>query len=329
MKTVKWGVLSAAKIGLEKVIPAMIQSELCEIVGLASRDAERARAATAKLGIPNAYGSYEAMLADPEIEAVYNPLPNHLHVDWTIKALEAGKHVLCEKPVGVDSADARRLVEATHSYPDLKVMEAFMYRFHPQWVEAKKRVDAGAIGELKSIQSYFSYFNDDPGNIRNLYERGGGGLLDIGCYCVSLSRYLFGRAPDRALGVVERDPDLRIDRMTSGILDFSSGTSSFTCSTQLSYYQRVQITGTKGRIEIEIPFNAPPDRQTRIWLETESGIEEISFPICDQYTLQGDAFSKSILEDRPVPTPLSDAVENLEVVDALFASSESKAWISL
>jgi predicted dehydrogenase len=329
MDKVRWGVISTANIGIQRVLPGMLQSEICEIAAMSSRDISKAREAADSLGIPKAYGSYEELLADPDIDAVYNPLPNHMHVDWSIKALEAGKHVLCEKPLGLDTRDAKRLLDASAEHPDLKVMEAFMYRFHPQWVEAKALVEAGRIGELKTIQSFFSYYNVDPNNIRNMAEIGGGGLMDIGCYCISLSRFLFGTQPSCVLGIVERDPVMNIDRMTSGVLDFAVGTSSFTCSTQVFPFQRVQIVGTDGRVEIEIPFNAPPDKETRIWLQTSEGTEEITFPICNQFELQGDVFSKAIMENTPVPTPLIDAIENMAVIDAIFESEGSSDWVSL
>jgi predicted dehydrogenase len=329
MDKVRWGVISTANIGIQRVLPGMLQSEICEIAAMSSRELSKAREAADSLGIPKAYGSYEDLLADPDIDAIYNPLPNHLHVDWSIKALEAGKHVLCEKPLGLDTKDARRLLDAAAEYPHLKVMEAFMYRFHPQWVSAKALVDGGSIGELKTIQSLFSYHNVDPNNIRNMADIGGGGLMDIGCYSVSLSRFLYGKQPKRVLGIVERDPVMKIDRMTSGVLDFEVGTSSFTCSTQLFPYQRVQIIGTAGRVEIEIPFNAPPDVETRLWLHTIEGTEERTFPICNQFKLQGDIFSKAIIEGSPVPTPLSDAIENMTVIDSLFESATRSAWVTL
>jgi predicted dehydrogenase len=327
MKRVRWGVLSTAKIGTQKVIPAMQRGELCEIVAIGSRDIAAAERAASQLSIPRAYGSYEALLADHEIDAIYNPLPNHLHVPWSIRALEAGKHVLCEKPLGMSVADAERLVVAAASYPGLKVMEAFMYRHHPQWKRTKELVDAGAVGELRSVQSAFSYHNVDPTNIRNSVAAGGGGLMDIGCYCISVARFIFGREPQRVCGWVEHDPAFGTDRFASGLLDFGIGTSIFTCSTQLVPYQRVNILGTTGRIEIEIPFNAPPDRPCRIWHEQSGKIEEIFFPICDQYTLQGDAFARAILEDTPVPAPLADAVANLRAVEAVKASAASGKWI--
>ncbi len=326
MKKIRWGVLSTAKIGMQKVIPGMNKSKHCDVVAIASRDAEAANQAARELGLDTAYGTYEALLEDSSIDAIYNPLPNHLHVNWSIKALEAGKHVLCEKPLGLDTIDAKRLLDASRSYPELKVMEAFMYRFHPQWITAESMVRTGKIGPLKTIQTTFSYFNDDPKNIRNRADIGGGGLMDIGCYCISLSRFLFGKKPERVVGMIEYDQKLKTDILSSGMMDFGEGTSTFTCSTQLFYYQRVQIFGTEGRIEIEIPFNAPPDAETRIWLHTNEGVSEKVFPICDQYTLQGDAFANSILEDTPVPTPLSDAIDNMEVIDAVFKSAKSGTW---
>ncbi|UCD50216.1 MAG: Gfo/Idh/MocA family oxidoreductase [Phycisphaerales bacterium] len=329
MSKISWGILSTAKIGVAKVIPAMQKGRFCSVTALASRDLARALAAAKKLGIPKAHGSYEALLADPDIDAVYNPLPNHLHVDWSIKALEAGKHVLCEKPIGLDVADARRLLDAAARHPHLKVMEAFMYRHHPQWVKARQLVAEGGVGQLRSIQSFFSYYNADPANIRSQPEMGGGGLMDIGCYCISLSRFLFGAEPQRVFGIVEYDPTLKVDRLASGLLDFGVGTATFTCATQLSPYQRVNILGTEGRVDIEIPFNAPPKKRCRVWYQRGSDVQEIRLPRCDQYTIQGDLFSQAVLNDTAVPTPLTDAVANMKVIEAVFASAKSGAWQTL
>jgi predicted dehydrogenase len=326
MKKIRWGVLSTAKIGTEKVIPAMQLGEYCKFTAIASRQLEKAQAAARRLGIEKAYGSYEELLADCDVDAVYLPLPNHLHVPWAIKALKAGKHVLCEKPLGLNAAEAQELLEASRKFPRLKVMEAFMYRHHPQWQWVKKRVSEGKIGELRTIQSFFSYYNSDPNNIRNKADIGGGGLMDIGCYCISLSRFIFGAEPRRVCGTREEDPEMKVDRLTSGILEFASGTSTFTCATQLVPYQRVNIFGTKGRIEIEIPFNAPPDRPCKIWHGDDARIEEVILEIYNQYTIQGDLFSRAVLEDREVPTPLEDAVANMQVIDALVRSARSVSW---
>jgi predicted dehydrogenase len=329
MSKVRWGVLSTANIGVAKVLPAMQRGEYSTVAAIASRDLEKARAAAAQLGIPKAYGSYEELLADPEIDAVYNPMPNHLHVPWSIKALQAGKHVLCEKPIALSAAEAQELADAARQHPRLKLMEAFMYRHHPQWQRARQIVESGGIGELRTIQSFFSYFNDDPNNIRNQAGIGGGGLMDIGCYNISLSRFIFGAEPQRIFGIVELDPRLHTDRLVSGIVDFGRGTATFTCSTQLSSYQRVNIFGTTGRVEIEIPFNAPPDRPTKMWHQRGNSVEEITLDTCDQYTLQGDLMSQAILNDTPVPTPIDDAVANMRAIDAVFASGKSGAWEQL
>jgi len=328
-RKVRWGILSTARIGTQKVIPALQASELGEVVAIASRDYLKAQAAARQLSIPVVHGSYEDLLNDPSVEAIYNPLPNHLHVEWSIRALQAGKHVLCEKPIALNAAEAATLVEAAGRHPGLKIMEAFMYRHHPQWRRTLEIVDSGALGEINTIQSFFSYFNDDPANIRNQADTGGGALMDIGCYNISLSRFLFGVEPLRVLGHVERDPAFGTDRLTSGMLEFERGTSSFTCATQLAPWQRVNVFGSQGRVEIEIPFNAPPDRGCRIWHQHAGGIEEIVFETCDQYRLQGDAFAQAILDDSPAPTPLSDALANMKVIDAVVRSAEEGRWIDL
>jgi predicted dehydrogenase len=319
--------LGTAKIALENVIPAMQAGEYCQIEAIASRDMARAKEAARWLGIPRAYGSYEALLDDGEIDAVYIPLPNHLHVPWSLNALEAGKHVLCEKPIGLSAAEAQQLLIASEDRPQLKAMEAFMYRFHPQWRRAHQIVTEGGVGELQAIQSFFAYHNVDPDNIRNQPDIGGGALMDIGCYCVSLSRWLFGAEPERVLGMIEYDPEFGTDRLTSGLLDFGRGRATFTCATQLSEYQRVNVVGDEGRVEIEIPFNAPPDRSCRIWHHRGEEVEEIAFEAVNQYTLQGDRFSQAILEDGEVPTPLEDGVANMSVIEAVVRSAREGGWV--
>ncbi|MFP4367702.1 MAG: Gfo/Idh/MocA family protein [Bacteroidales bacterium] len=315
---IKWGVLSTAKIGVQKVIPAMQQGKYSHIDAIASRSIDKANDAADKLNIEKRYGSYEDLLNDPGIDAIYNPLPNHLHVPWTIKAMEAGKHVLCEKPVGMNADEALSLLEAKKNFPRLKVMEAFMYRFHPQWEKARELVMNGSIGEVKTLQSFFSYYNIDPENIRNKAGIGGGALMDIGCYCISFPRFIFDEEPVDIVGYNDIDPVMNIDRLSSGMLRFPSGkTSAFTCSTQLIPYQKVHIFGDQGQITIEIPVNAPPEETTTIILRTRDKTRKFSFDPTDQYTLQGDAFSKAVIEDKPVPTPLEDAVNNMKVLDAI------------
>jgi len=329
MKKIRWGVLSTARIATETVIPAMQLDKYCTLTAIASRQLEKAQAAAGQLGIEKAYGSYEELLSDPDIDAVYIPLPNHLHVPWAIKALNAGKHVLCEKPIGLNAAEAQKLLSVARKFPRLKIMEAFMYRHHPQWQWAKQKVTEGKIGELRTIQSFFSYYNADPDNIRNKADIGGGGLMDIGCYCISLSRFIFGAEPWRVCGIMEEDPNMKVDRLTSGILEFSSGTSIFTCATQLVPFQRVNIFGTEGQIEIEIPFNAPSDQPCKVWYGDGSRIEEIMLDVCNQYTIQGDLFSRAVLEDREVPVPLEDAVANMQVIEAFTHSANSRSWVNL
>jgi predicted dehydrogenase len=330
---VRWGVLGAAKIAVEKVIPAMQQGEWAEVAAIASRDPERAQAAARGLGIPRAYGSYEELLADPEIEAIYNPLPNDLHVPWTVRAALAGKHVLCEKPIALSVAQAKELL-MVQVRTGVLIQEAFMVRTHPQWLGTREMIRSGEIGDLRSITGFFSYFNRDPENIRNKQEMGGGALMDIGCYPITMSRFIFGEEPSRVLGLIERDPEMGIDRLTSAILDFPSGQSSFTCSTQLAPHQRMQFFGTRGRIEVEIPFNAPVDRPTRIFIDDGSdpaggSVRVRQFPVCNQYTIQGDLFSRAIREGTEQPIPLEDAVLNMAVIEAIFHSAGSGHWKGL
>jgi predicted dehydrogenase len=320
MRKIRWGVLGAAKIAREKVIPGMWLGKYSEIAAVASRDLERARA----LGVAKAYGSYEELLADPDIDAIYNPLPNHLHVPWSIRCAEAGKHVLCEKPIAVSAAQARELI-AARDRAGVKIGEAFMSRTHPQWLRAQAIARSGEIGEVRLVHGFFSYFNRDASNIRNQIAAAGGALNDIGCYPITHSRMIFGQEPRRVMATMERDPDFGTDRLTSAVLEFPGGQCAFTCSTQLAPYQRMQILGTRGRIEIEIPFNAPPDRPTRIFVNDR--VEELA--VCDQYTIQGDLFSLAILEDRPVPVALEDAVNNMAVIDAVVRSAASGQWENL
>jgi len=327
---VRWGVLSTSQFALKLAVPAMQKSEWCDTRAIASRDRKKAEEAARRMGIPKAYGSYEELLQDPEIEAIYNPMPNHLHVPWSIKAAEGGKHVLCEKPLSVTVAEAREL-QRVQEKTGMKIGEAFMVRTHPQWLRARELVRSGRIGKLRSIAGYFSYFNRDAGNIRNNPDIGGGGLLDIGCYPITTSRLIYGEEPTRVVSLIERDPEMKIDRLASVILDFPSGHAIFTCSTQVVPYQRMNLIGTKGRIEIEIPFNAPNDRPCRIFIDdggdlSGKTISTETFPVCDQYTLQGNLFSRAIRENFEVPVPVTDAVMNMAVIEAAFRSAESGRW---
>ena len=327
---IRWGVLGAAAIAVKKVIPGMQKGQSSDVTAIASRNLQKAQNAARELGLKKAYGSYEELLADPDIDAIYNPLPNDLHVPWTVKALEAGKHVLCEKPIALHAADVRTLI-AARDRSGLLVGEAFMVRTHPQWLRVHEMVASNAIGTPKLVNSSFSYFNRDPQNIRNQPEAGGGGLMDIGCYPITMARYILGREPARVLGLFEFDPEMKIDRLVTALLDFNGAQAMFACSTQLVPFQRWEVLGTSGRIEIEIPYNAPPDEPTRIRIDDGSKLggksaREESFPVCDQYALQGDAFSEAILNGATVPVTLEDAYANMAVVDALMRSATTNRW---
>lgn len=321
--TIRWGILSTAKIGRKKVIPAIQQADNCTVSAIASRSKEKASQAAQKLNIQKEYDSYKDLLADKSIDAIYNPLPNHLHVPITIEALKAGKHVLCEKPLSLNNREAQKLLQNANEYPDLKVMEAFMYRFHPQWKKAKSLVEGGEIGELKTVNSFFSYYNNDPNDIRNKPDMGGGGLMDIGCYCISLSRFLFEEEPTDISGYWKIHPEYKTDYLASGTLEFNSGTATFSCATQTAPYQHVDIIGTEGRIAIEIPFNAPSDQKTSIYLFSNGKQQEITFAPENQYTLQAKAFSEAIINNKPVPTPLTDAVNNMAAIDLFRENANS------
>ena len=329
MKPVRWGVISTANIGVAKVLPGMMKSKQIELLGIGSRDIKLAKKWAKKLGIPRAYGSYEELLADPDIEAIYNPLPNHLHVPLTIAAVRAGKHVLCEKPIAITAAEAEQLRALPQ---DRLVAEAFMVRFHPQWIEAKKRAKAGQIGEVRAIQVGFSYFLTDPKNVRNMSDIGGGGMLDIGCYPVVVARFIFDAEPVRAFALIERDPVMKTDRLATCIVDFGGGRRlDFTISTQLVPHQRVDILGTKGRIEVPIPFNAPQGKPTKIKLDKGAklgggAVKTIAIKAADQYQLQGEAFGRAVRGVAPLAYGVEDSIRQMRVLDALFRSGESGRW---
>ena len=330
MSKVRWGVLGAARIAVNKVVPAMQAGEWSEVVGIASRDADKAARTAGTLGLSKSYGSYEALLADPDIDAIYNPLPNQLHVPWTIRAAEAGKHVLCEKPIGMNAAEAETLL-AVRDRTGVHIQEAFMTRVNPQWLRVVEEVRAGRIGQMRAMSGVFSYFNDDPANIRNQVECGGGALMDIGCYLINTSRMIFGREPRRVSGGIEREPRSGTDILTSIVLDFAPGQAIGVCSTQLVPAQRVIVYGTRGRIDVEIPFNAPADRPCRLFVDDGSTLggvwqQAIELDTCNQYTRQGDLFSRAVLGLEPVPYPLEDSVLNMRVIDAVFRAAESGKW---
>lgn len=331
-RKVKWGILSTANIGMKKVIPAMLKCANVEIVAISSRDGSKAKAAAQTLGIPHHYTDYQALLDNPEIEAIYNPMPHHLHFEWTKKAMQSGKHVLCEKPLTLDSNEINELIKIRDAH-NVKVGEAFMVHTHPQWIRTKELIDQGEIGDLKAIQCFFSYNNVDPQNIRNIAEYGGGGMWDIGCYPIHTSRFVLGEEPSRVVSLIDRDPSTKVDRFASVIMEYPSCQCSFTVSTQLVPHQRMTFFGSKGKIEVEIPFNAPNDRECRIFLDDgdlfQRNRKEIIFDVCDQYTVQGEAFSESIIFDRPVPVSLEDAYKNVRVIEAALRSEVEHSWVKV
>jgi predicted dehydrogenase len=328
---VRWGILGAAAIATKKVIPGMRKSDALEVAAIASRDLNRVRHAAEQAEIPKAYGSYQELLADPEIDVIYNPLPNHLHVPWSTKAAEAGKHVLCEKPIALNTAETQQLIE-TRDRTGVKIGEAFMVRTHPQWLRARELTSSGEIGELRLIMSAFSYFNIDPNNIRNQAEIGGGAIMDIGCYPITMARWFFRREPSRVFAVIDRDPQMKTDRLSSALLDFAPGQATFSCSTQLVPYQSFQILGTKGRIDVHWPFNTPPDEPAYLRIDNGSkpiagaGARMEEFPAVDQYMLQAEAFSAAVKGERAVPVSLEDAWANMAVIEALFRSAQTGRW---
>jgi predicted dehydrogenase len=326
---VRWGVLGAARIAVRQVIPAIQTCGRGRVEAVASRDIAAAQRVAAQFGIGRAYGSYEALVSDPEIDVVYIPLPNHLHVPWSLRAIEAGKHVLCEKPIGLTAAEAGQLADRAARSPRLKVMEAFMYRFHPQWQRARELAAGGAIGQVRAIHTWFSYFNVDPQNVRNMKDIGGGALMDIGCYGISVARFITGREPRRVSAISDMDPSFGTDRLTTAVLDFGDAVGSFTCSTQLGRHQRVDIAGSEGIIEIEIPFNPPIDRRCTIVLRQGDRVEPVAVERANQFEREVAAFSCAIEADEPVPTPLSDAVANMQVIDAVRESAASRRWVDL
>jgi len=332
MKKVRWGILSTANIGMEKVTPAIMASPHSEVVAIASRDLGKAEAAAARLGIPKAYGSYEELFADPQIDAIYNPLPNHLHVPMTLAAARAGKHVLCEKPIALSAAEAEQLRDVPAGR---LVLEAFMIRFHPQWLRARDIIRSGELGEVRAINAVFTYFNADPANVRNQADIGGGGLMDIGCYPITAGRFLFESEPLRVVAMVERDGAFKTDRLASVLMDFGQGRQlSFICSTQTAGEQSLQVLGSKAKLDIVIPFNAPANERTAITVDTGAPFDgslarrEI-LPACDQYTEQAEAFALAVLGEQALPWGVEDAIASMKVLDAIFASERSGGWIDV
>lgn len=328
-KVIRWGVLSTANIGCEKVIPAMHACTSSDVYAIASRDDTHAKCYAEKLSIEHSYGSYDELLADPNIDAIYNPLPNHLHVPWTLKAIAAGKHVLCEKPIALNATQAQQLNTALQAAPHIKVMEAFMYRFHPQWQKAKEIIDKGLLGAINHVDAHFSFFNADPANVRNQAGIGGGSLMDVGCYCISAARYLLAKEPNKVLACMINDAAFNVDKHCTGMLDFGSATASFNSSMQSQAAQHVYVYGEQGMLKLVSPFYQSTSQATQLILQQDDTTKTYEFAPCDQYANQIDAFAHAIKHQQSVPTPLSDAIANMHVIDALLQSHKQKLWIEI
>jgi predicted dehydrogenase len=326
VKSVRWGILSTSSFAEKTFLPGLRRAEHVEVAAVASRDLVRAQAFADRTGIATAYGSYAELLADPTIEVVYIALPNHLHVEWTRRAAEAGKHVVCEKPMGMNRAELDVLVPLART---VHIAEAFMVRFHPQWIEVRERVRRGEFGRITHLHSVFAYNNTDAANIRNIAETGGGALYDIGCYTIVAARWFLEADPVRVAAVIDRDPTFGTDRLTSALFDFGDGrTASISASTQSVYHQRVQIYGTAGRVEITVPFNQPQTDPVTYFTHDGSsvaGLEAARFdvPANDQYASQADAFCRRVRNETPTDAPLRDAMANMAAIDAVFASADS------
>jgi predicted dehydrogenase len=326
--SLRWGILSTAKIASEKVIPGIGRAARCEIVAIASRDERRAREVADRHGIRRVHGSYDALLRDPDVDAVYIPLPNHLHAEWTLRAAEAGKHVLCEKPLALTAGEAEGMIHGCRR-AGVTLVEAFMYRVHPSWTAVRDLIASGRIGRLVAVDAWFSYFNDDPANIRNVRSYGGGALYDIGCYAVNLSRMLFGTEPETVDGHIVRDHASGVDVLTSAILGFPGGSAAFTCGTRVEPDQRVDIYGTDGRIHIPIPFNIPPDRPTEVHVvaggdpPAAPGREVLTFPAADPYAVEAERFASIVLDGASPDAPSDDPVGNLRVIERIFAAADT------
>ncbi|MGJ8691350.1 MAG: Gfo/Idh/MocA family protein [Thalassotalea sp.] len=328
-KKLRWGIISTAQIGREKMIPALQASIHNEVYAIASRSQAQADAFAKQAGIAHAYSDYEQLLNDPNIDVIYNPLPNHLHVPWTIKAMEAGKHVLCEKPIGLDVSEVEKLIAATQKYPKLKVMEAFMYRFHPQWALAKQLIAEGKIGKVTTIDAVFTFHNVDANNVRNQPGIGGGGLMDVGCYCISAARYLLDKEPLQVTGKLSMDGNFEIDKHANALLDFGDLQASIFCSMQSEPAQRVYIMGEKGSLTIEFPFYQPDDCDARLIIKHDQSPEVHQVAACNHYQKQADALAIAINNNADTPTPLTDALANMKVIDAIFKSHKNNSWVSI
>jgi len=331
MEKIRWGIIGSANIAKGSVIPGIQQSETGEVVAIASRGLEKAKETAEQLNISKAYGSYEELLQDPEIEAVYIPLPNHLHKEWTIRAAEAGKHVLCEKPLALDADEAEEMVAACEK-AGVVFAEAFMYRYHPRYKLINELIDSGEIGDIRGIHGTFTFNNaKDSGNVRYKKEWGGGSLYDVGVYPISAARMILNEEPKAATVHAffsEKHDD--VDMMASGILEFDKGVAlTFDCGMWAAFRNELEILGTNGRIEVPSAFITHQNEQDHIIVHTNDGKRELEVPYLNQYALQADAMGRSIRNGEALPFPSQDAVLNMKVIDACLTSARERRRVEL
>ncbi|RWB78352.1 MAG: Gfo/Idh/MocA family oxidoreductase [Mesorhizobium sp.] len=323
----RWGVLSTAKIGREQLLPAIVDSENGVLSAIASRDLSKAKALGERFGARHAFGSYEELLASPDVDGVYIPLPTSQHVEWTAKAIEAGKHVLVEKPLALDAKDIPPLIKLRDQKKVL-VCEAFMVVYHPQWIKVRDLIASGAIGRLRHVQGAFSYYNVDPNNMRNKLDLGGGALPDIGVYPTVSTRFSTGKEPIRVQATIERDKTFGTDIYSSIRADFGDFELSFYLSTQMAARQVMVFHGEKGFIEVFGPFNAGLYEHHRIELHNQNHTEAqvFRFPGTQQYRLECEAFVRAAQGGKDRVFTLEESVLNQKVIDAIFRAGEKDGW---
>ena len=325
MKKIRFGVLGVSNHFYKRIVLPLQKAKNCEVVAMASRNPIKSKEAAQEFDIPIFALSYDELISSDEVDAIYIPLPNHLHSEWTIKALEAGKPVLCEKPLAMDAQEAKQMADLSIKL-GVPLMEGFMYRFHPLWQHIRNIIRTNQIGQINAIHTIFSYNNPSPTNIRNIKEYGGGALMDIGCYAISVPRFLLGREPKKVMATMVKHPEFKTDMHTSALLDFGDVNASFFVSTGSEAFQKVEIIGSAGTITVPIPFNTYVDTPSTITVNTGQGERKVEFPTCDPYGIMFDAFSESLIEQKPVPVPIEDAIHNMKVVDAVVASAKSGTW---
>ncbi len=328
MQPLQLGILGVSNFFRKRIAIPIPTSPVIDMVALASRSEEKARQAAQEYGVARAYGSYDALLNDPQVDAVYISLPNHLHAEWIKRAADAGKHVLCEKPLALDAAEAQDCLDYA-AERGVTVMEAFMYRLHPQWLHVRNIIRQQEIGSIHLVESFFGYNNTDPSNIRNQPDTGGGALLDVGCYAVSASRFLTGSEPQRVISLAQVDANFGTDVLFTGMLDFGMARATFTVATQTFPYQRVTVHGSSGVISLTIPFNAHADTDAEVIVTTRVGTREIYLPAEDQYILEFEAFAQAVNDQAVPPISPADTVNNMRVLDALKKAHQTGQWESV